>query len=82
MINPDTDAQIEQQLALIACGSRPGKTKACDCCQKKCRVLLDAASLGAVDLLAAVICGSEHNACGTCKEKAAEIIRVYNETVE
>lgn len=76
-VTPET-AALEQEIALIACGTRPGKTKACDRHQKKGPVLVEIASRGDAVPLAAAICGSEaRRACLPCVEKAVEIIRVY-----
>ncbi|MFK0279507.1 hypothetical protein ACIQVL_03400 [Streptomyces sp. NPDC090499] len=78
---------LEQRLALIACGenSRPGKTQACDVHRGKGPTMLRITSTGAVDALAAAICGSGHKhnrACAPCTDKAVKMIRVYNgETV-
>lgn len=75
-----TTAELEQLVALIACGRRPGKTQACDSHQGKGPALLRIASTGAVDALAVTICGSERrHSCTACTRKALEIIRIYNE---
>ncbi|GAA2439533.1 hypothetical protein [Streptomyces glaucus] len=75
-------AALEQRLALIACGenSRPGKTRACDSHRRKGAALLRITATGAVDALAAAICGPGHNhrACTSCMEKAVKMVRVYN----
>ncbi|MER6109346.1 hypothetical protein [Streptomyces hirsutus] len=76
---------LEARLALIACGenSRPGKTQACESHRKKGTELLRITGTGAVDALAAAICGSRHNrACAPCTEKAIKMISVYNEGAE
>jgi hypothetical protein len=74
---------LEQRLALIACGQRPGKTQPCDGCRRKGATLLTIASTGATDAVAAAICGSGRGpACHDCKGKAAEIVRVYNKEAE
>jgi hypothetical protein len=79
---PDTTA-LEQRIALIACGVKPGKTQACDSHRGRGTSLLTIASTGAADALAAAICGTGRGpACHDCKGKAAEIIRVYNEGAE
>lgn len=73
----DTSA-LEQRIALIACGQRPGKTQPCDSCRRKGSGLLNIASTGAADAVAAAICGTGKGpACHDCKDKAAEIIRAY-----
>ncbi|MET9731985.1 hypothetical protein ABZZ79_15430 [Streptomyces sp. NPDC006458] len=58
----DTSA-LEQRVALIACGARPGKTEACGDHQEKAAAFLTIASTGAADALAAAICGHR----GTCR---------------
>ncbi|GHH22237.1 hypothetical protein [Streptomyces lanatus] len=75
----DTTA-LEQRIALIACreNSSPGKTQVCDRHRHQARVLLTIAAEGAVDALAAAICGHKGK-CQPCSAKALEIIRVYNE---
>lgn len=79
---PDTTA-LEQLIALIACGQREGKTKSCDRCRRKGVVLLNIASTGAADAVAAAICGTGKGpACHDCQVKAVEIIRVTNEGAE
>jgi hypothetical protein len=71
---PARDDDLEHQVALVACGTKPGKTRACDIHQRKARTLLNIASHGAVDAVAAAICNSEiRRACGPCTEKATEI---------
>ncbi|MFF8399842.1 hypothetical protein [Streptomyces sp. NPDC016172] len=78
----DTSA-LEQRIALIACGQRPGKTQPCDSCRRKGAGLLTIASTGAADAVAAAICGTGRGpACHDCKDKAAEIVRVFNEEAE
>jgi hypothetical protein len=84
---PDTAsaefADFEQRMALIACGTREGKTQACDSHRKKGATLLRIASTGAADALAMAICGSEHRrSCTACVDKADQIIGVYNEGTE
>ncbi|MFG2795786.1 hypothetical protein [Streptomyces pseudovenezuelae] len=77
----DTSA-LEQRVALIACGQRPGKTQACATHRGKGAALLNIASTGAADALAAAICGTGKGpACHDCKDKAAEIISTYNEEI-
>ncbi|MFJ4880164.1 hypothetical protein ACIP93_33820 [Streptomyces sp. NPDC088745] len=78
-ITPGASA-LEQHLALVACGQRPGKTQACDSCRRKGSGLVNMASTGAADAVAATICGiAKTSSCHDCKVKAAEVIRVYNE---
>lgn len=82
IFTPDATA-LEQRIALVACGPRPGKTQACDRHRHKARGLLEVASWGAIDALAAAICDSTHlRACVVCVEKAVDIIRVVNGEVE
>ncbi|WP_409473511.1 hypothetical protein [Streptomyces sp. HC307] len=76
-----TTADLDQRVALIACGTREDKTQACDSHRKKGAAFVDIASTGAVDALAAAICGSNQG-CRKCTGKAVEIIRVYNEEAE
>ncbi|MFE1206282.1 hypothetical protein ACFW5V_31865 [Streptomyces sp. NPDC058762] len=76
---------LEERLALVACGenSRPGKTRACDSCAKKGPTLIRITSTGAVDALAAAICGTGRApACGDCQGKAVRMIRIYNGEAE
>ncbi|MGW0032998.1 hypothetical protein ACWDXD_24675 [Streptomyces sp. NPDC003314] len=74
---------LEQRIALIACGQRPGKTKACDSCTRKGPGLLNIASTGAVDAVAAAICGTgKAPTCVPCGDKAVEIVRACNEGTE
>ncbi|MGA5127697.1 hypothetical protein ACPCAG_30900 [Streptomyces pseudogriseolus] len=70
--------ELAQRMALVACGVREGKTRACDEHQRKGMAILRIASTGALDALALTICGAERP-CTTCTAKAAEIIRIYNE---
>ncbi|MEU2909166.1 hypothetical protein ACFYM3_16160 [Streptomyces massasporeus] len=73
---------LEQRVALIACGQRPGKTQACVTHRSKGAALLNIASTGAADALAAAICGTGKGpACHDCKDKAAGIISAYNEEI-
>ncbi|MFE7072594.1 hypothetical protein ACFU96_21185 [Streptomyces sp. NPDC057620] len=69
---------LEQTIALIACGTRPGQTQPCDRHRHQGRSLMDIASHGTVDALTAAIC-SHRGQCQPCTAKAAEIIRVYNQ---
>ncbi|MFI5990237.1 hypothetical protein ACIBAC_00085 [Streptomyces sp. NPDC051362] len=78
-----TDVALERRLALVACGehTRPGKTQACESCLRKAAALLDITITGAVDALAATICGTKsprYKACDLCKAKAARMIAIYN----
>ncbi|MFG3263402.1 hypothetical protein [Streptomyces bobili] len=76
-------ADLEQTVALIACGTRPGKTQACDRHRHKAQGLLEIASWGAIDALAAAICDSTQlRACAPCVEKAVDIIHVVNGDAE
>ncbi|NML55129.1 hypothetical protein HHL19_35625 [Streptomyces sp. R302] len=71
---------LEDRVALIACGERPGKTQACARCRRKGEMLLNIASTGATDALAAAICGTgKPPSCGDCAAKARQIVRVYGE---
>lgn len=77
---PDEFADLERRLALVACGTREGKTQACDVHRKKGPTLLRIASTGAVDALAMAICGSDHRrSCTACVTKATEMVAIYNE---
>ncbi|WP_030780801.1 hypothetical protein [Streptomyces sp. NRRL S-920] len=67
-----------QEVALIACGRRDGKTHSCPSCASKAPGLLNIARTGALDALAAAICGDNLGACHDCRAKARTII---NETV-
>lgn len=67
------------RVALIACGRTAGKTAACEACVRKAPALLNIASTGALDALAATICGGLNGACQDCHTKAETII---NETME
>jgi hypothetical protein len=72
----DDTTALEERIALIACG----KTQACDGCLKKGDALLQIASTGAADALAATICGTGKGpACVRCDTKSREIIHAYNE---
>ncbi|MFB6629985.1 hypothetical protein ACFCWY_08825 [Streptomyces sp. NPDC056362] len=75
--------ELEQRIALIACGQRPGKTRACDSCSRKGSGLLNIASAGAADAVAAAICGTGRApTCTDCGDKALEIVRVYADEAE
>ncbi|MFD9190373.1 hypothetical protein ACFWCA_19345 [Streptomyces phaeochromogenes] len=79
--------QLEQHLALIACGenTRSGKTRACDSCRARSQTLLRITSTGAADALAATICGTgdrRGKTCDPCKQKAVRMIRIYNGETE
>ncbi|MEU0427148.1 hypothetical protein ABZ235_26680 [Streptomyces canus] len=76
-----TTADLDRRVALIACGTREGKAQACDSDRRKGAVFVDIASTGAVDALAAAICGSSQR-CQKCTGKAVEIICIYNEEAE
>ncbi|MFF8789190.1 hypothetical protein [Streptomyces sp. NPDC015125] len=81
---PDSEefVELEQHMALVACGVRKGKTQACESHQRKGPILLRIASTGAVDALSMAICGSDHrHSCTACTDKATEIIRIFNEGV-
>ncbi|GAA5070845.1 hypothetical protein [Streptomyces similanensis] len=74
----DADA-LQQRIALIACGTRPDKTQPCPGHRAQAAALLNIASTGAADALAAAICGTGRSpACHDCTTKATEIIRTYN----
>ncbi|MGG7574136.1 hypothetical protein [Streptomyces sirii] len=75
----EVSAKLLGSVALIACGRRAGKTASCAACARKAPTLLNIASTGALDALAAAICGSHSSACQDCHTKAETII---NETVE
>lgn len=79
--------ELEQRLALVACGenTRPGKTRACDSCRRKGQTLLRITSTGAVDALAAAICGTGDRrvkTCEPCRQKAVRMIGIYNGETE
>lgn len=77
--------ELEQRLALAACGERPGKTRACESCSKKGQALLRITSTGAADALATLICGTKspkYRACNVCQQKAVRMIRIYNGEAE
>ncbi|MFG2141878.1 hypothetical protein [Streptomyces sp. NPDC048650] len=71
--------KLLDKVALIACGRRAGKTASCAACARKAPALLNIAATGALDALAAAICGSHSSACQDCHTKAETII---DETVE
>ncbi|GHA43621.1 hypothetical protein GCM10010329_78160 [Streptomyces spiroverticillatus] len=71
--------KLLQQIALIACGQRENKTHSCAACASKAPALLRIASTGALNALAAAICGAHHSACQDCRHKARTII---DETME
>ncbi|WP_328333401.1 hypothetical protein [Streptomyces sp. NBC_00455] len=79
MNTTEPSANLLRQVALTACGRRPGKTQSCESCARKAPALLNIASTGAADALAAAICGSQGGACADCHSKAEAII---NETAE
>ncbi|GGW94956.1 hypothetical protein [Streptomyces noursei] len=67
-------AELLREVALIACGRREGKTRSCRSCARKAPGLLNIATTGALDTLAAAICGNLSSACQDCRSKAAVII--------
>jgi hypothetical protein len=67
-------ASLLQEIALIACGREEDKTRSCDACALKAPGLLRIASTGALDALAAAICGVHRGACRDCHGKAETII--------
>lgn len=77
-------ADLERRLALVACGTREGKTQACDVHRTKGPTLLRITSTGAVDALAAAICGTDRRGktCDPCRQKADRMIRIYNGEAE
>ncbi|MFE3139669.1 hypothetical protein [Streptomyces scopuliridis] len=74
----EPSANLLNEVALIACGRREGKTRSCRSCARKAPALLNIASTGALDALAAAICGGHSRACRDCHTKAEAII---NETM-
>ena len=72
-------AELLREVALIACGRREGKTRSCLSCSRKAPGLLNIAATGALDALAAAICGNLSSACRDCRRKAETII---NETLD
>ncbi|MFE0059954.1 hypothetical protein [Streptomyces sp. NPDC059003] len=80
MSTPTTpSAELLREVALIACGRREGKTRSCRSCTRKAPGLLNIAGTGALDALAAAVCGSLTSACQDCRGKAETII---NATVD
>lgn len=77
---PELDfAVLQEQIALVACGERPGKTQSCDSCRRKGPALLNIASTGAADAVAAAICGTGNRpGCYDCRDKSVKIVRLYN----
>ncbi|MFG2865501.1 hypothetical protein [Streptomyces sioyaensis] len=75
----NTSAELVREVALIACGRREGKTLSCRSCAGKAPGLLNIAITGALDALAAAICGNLSSACQDCRSKAETII---NETLD
>ncbi|WP_031102370.1 hypothetical protein [Streptomyces sp. NRRL S-146] len=74
MSTPTTpSAELLREVALIACGRREGKTRSCRSCARKAPGLLSIATTGALDALAAAICGSLSSACQDCRSKAETI---------
>ena len=71
-IEPSTE--VLGVVALITCGRREGKTHACAACVRKAPALLSIASTGALDALAASICGAHSSTCQDCLAKAEAII--------
>ncbi|MGC5042453.1 hypothetical protein ACLQ16_03950 [Streptomyces albidoflavus] len=63
-----------EEVALIACGRREGKTRSCPSCERKAPGLVNIARTGALDALAAAICGDNIGACRDCRTKAETII--------
>ena len=61
-------------VALIACGQREDKIRACETCVSKAPALLNIASTGALDALAAAICGGREGVCHGCQTKAEAIL--------
>ncbi|MFJ9416686.1 hypothetical protein ACIRPT_21190 [Streptomyces sp. NPDC101227] len=77
----DPSAELLREVALIACGRREGKTHSCPSCARKAPALLNIAVTGALDALAAAICGSHNSACQDCRSKAETIIHETSETL-
>ncbi|MEU1311000.1 hypothetical protein ABZ419_19220 [Streptomyces cinnamoneus] len=75
-MSPTTEpsAKLLGEVALIACGRREGKTRSCPSCERKAPALLSIARTGALDALAAAICGDNRSACRDCHAKAEPII--------
>ncbi|MFB7403339.1 hypothetical protein ACFCZR_24500 [Streptomyces rubiginosohelvolus] len=75
----DVLQELGSRLALIACGAREGKTRACDRHVEQGPTLVRIASTGALDALAAAICGSARTgACTGCAGKAEQILAAYD----
>lgn len=78
---PETTG-LDQRIEIIACGERPGKTQACPSHLGKGAALRAIAATGALDALAAAICGTKsarYKSCDDCSTKARRIIGIYNE---
>ncbi|MFI6142415.1 hypothetical protein ACIBCC_30015 [Streptomyces griseus] len=82
---PDTElsegsgGKLGAELSLIACGVRKGKTRACARHARQGITLIRIAASGALDALAAAICGSDRSgACTACKSKAEQILAAHN----
>ncbi|MFI1012619.1 hypothetical protein [Streptomyces sp. NPDC020965] len=69
----EPSATLLEEVALIACGRREGKTRPCRSCAGKAPDLWTIASSGARDAVAEAICGGHGGACQDCRAKA-EII--------
>lgn len=77
---PEVPVELATALAVIACGAREGKTRACDRHAKQAPALVRIAATGALDALSAAICGSDRlGACPPCRDKAEQIISSYRE---
>ncbi|MCD9904585.1 hypothetical protein LUR56_39925 [Streptomyces sp. MT29] len=77
---PEVTTELATALAVIACGAREGKTRACDRHTKQAATLVRIAATGALDALSAAICGSDRlGACASCTDKAEQIISAYQE---
>ncbi|MGI5337711.1 hypothetical protein ACQEVS_10080 [Streptomyces sp. CA-181903] len=75
----EPSAKLLGEVALIACGRRKGKIRSCPSCESKAPTLLNIARTGAIDALAAAICGGTKAACRDCHDKAQIIL---DETAE
>ncbi|MFI1532093.1 hypothetical protein [Streptomyces griseus] len=82
---PDTEpsegsgGKLGAELSLIACGVRKGKTRACARHARQGITLIRIAASGALDALAAAICGSDRTgACTACKSKAEQILAAHD----
>ncbi|WP_435058618.1 hypothetical protein [Streptomyces sp. bgisy060] len=71
---PELITTVLGRIALTACGRRDGKTRSCHSCARKAPHLLDLATAGSLEALAAAICGPANRACRECRDKAAQII--------